>query len=206
MNRFFCLLVIIGISVVGCLQNKPNGQPIEENETIKVQRNFGEELYKKEFLKYANQSNLDSLKYELINSFDIYNEEIFRLVHIDAEEVAEFNFVFSLKNLNEVLQKRNFGLQIEKSKDYQETYNISINNEEVNLYTHYDLENNLFWDTAPRNFFIKVNELLEKQNIDEKFFLLYGGNDLHAILLTPKQFEIISENYRNNPKEKPYLP
>lgn len=204
-NNIFYLLVI-GIVTLSCSQNKTNGQQIEQNETIQIQRNFGEELYNKEFLKYANPNKLDSLKYELIHSFDIYNEEIFRLVHIDAEEVAEFNFDFFLPNLNNVLEKRNFKLKIEKSNDYQETHNVVINNEEVNLYTHYDLDNYLFWDTASRNFFIRVNELLEKHNIDENFFLLYGGNDLHAILLTSKQFEIISENYRNNPKEKPYLP
>jgi hypothetical protein len=37
-------------------------------------------------------------------------------------------------------------------------------------------------------------------------YTLYGGNDLHAILLTEKQLSIIAEYYKNEPKEIPYKP
>ena len=74
------------------------------------------------------------------------------------------------------------------------------------LYTQKDLDNNTFWDTAPRNFFRKVNEILKAKNSDEQFYLLYGGNDLHAMLLTDKQFSIITDYYKGNTKESPYKP
>jgi hypothetical protein len=36
--------------------------------------------------------------------------------------------------------------------------------------------------------------------------LLYGGNDLGALLLDEKQFEIIKERYKENIGDIPYLP
>ncbi|MBC8882531.1 hypothetical protein H9X57_01190 [Flavobacterium piscinae] len=74
------------------------------------------------------------------------------------------------------------------------------------LYSQYDIENYTFWDVAPRRFFSKINELLKKHNSNEKFFLLYEGNDLHVILLTENQFKIICEKYEYNKSEIPYLP
>jgi len=50
------------------------------------------------------------------------------------------------------------------------------------------------------------SRLLKAKNINEQFYLLYGGNDLHTLLLTNKQFSIISEYYINNDKQRPYKP
>lgn len=87
---------------------------------------------------------------------------------------------------------------------------ILINKQfQLNVSTYFrtlHLDKSLFWDTAPRNFFKKVNEIIKTKNIDEQFYLLYAGNDLHTLLLTDKQFSIISEYYKNNEKEKPYKP
>lgn len=86
------------------------------------------------------------------------------------------------------------------------TNDIVINGEKLNLYTKKELDNQTFWDTAPRNFFKKVNELLKAKNSDEQFYLLYGGNDLQTLLLTDKQYLIILEYYKDNEKDKPYKP
>ena len=42
--------------------------------------------------------------------------------------------------------------------------------------------------------------------MEEQFYLLYGGNDLHAILLTQKQLSIIEKYYKNKSPEIPYKP
>ena len=34
--------------------------------------------------------------------------------------------------------------------------------------------------------------------MEEQLYLLYGGNDLHAILLTEKQLSIIEKYYKTN--------
>lgn len=167
---------------------------------------YATELIDNDFLKYVDSSKKDSLKTELKKSFDIYDEDNFKIIHIDAEELAEFSFDFFLPQLNKMLEKRNVNLTVKTANDYENSNNIIINGEKLNLYTKKELDNQTFWDTAPRNFFKKVNELLKAKNSDEQFYLLYGGNDLHTLLLTDKQFSIISEYYKNNEKEKPYKP
>jgi len=199
------LLLLIAIFLLGC-SDKKNNYNIPLPETSVNKRNFGEELYQNEFLYYSDSFKLDSLKHNLINEFDIYNEDIYRLVHIDAEELAEFSFDFFLPNLNKILNKRDFEISIRKSDQIEFNNTIFINEEEIMLYSQYDLENYTFWDIAPRRFFSKINELLKKQNSNEKFFLLYEGNDLHVILLTEKQFKIICEKYEYNKRDIPYLP
>ena len=167
---------------------------------------YATELIDNDFLKYVDSSKKDSLKTELKKSFDIYDEDNFKIIHIDAEELAEFSFDFFLPQLNKMLEKRNVNLTVKTANDYENSNNIIINGEKLNLYTKKELDNQTFWDTAPRNFFKKVNELLKAKNSDEQFYLLYGGNDLHTLLLTDKQFSIISKYYKNNEKEKPYKP
>ncbi|UPQ79093.1 hypothetical protein M0M57_15915 [Flavobacterium azooxidireducens] len=203
MTKLFLLITII--LSVSCSDKKDSYKnPLTE--TVVNNRNFGKELYQNEFLKYSDTLKLDSLKHNLINEFDIYNEDIFRLIHVDAEELAEFSFDFFLPNLNKVLKKRSFEISIRKSDQIEFNNTIFINEEEIMLYSQYDLENYTFWDVAPRRFFSKINELLKKQNSNEKFFLLYEGNDLHVILLTEKQFKIICEKYEYNKRDIPYLP
>lgn len=167
---------------------------------------YATELIDNDFLKYVDSSKIDSLKTQLKNSFDIYDDDNFKIAHIDAEELTEFSFDFFLPQLNKMLEKRNVNLIVKTANNYEKTNDIIINGEKLNLYTKKELDNLTFWDTAPRVFFKKANEILQAKNIDEQFYLLYGGNDLHTLLLTDRQFSIISEYYEDNEKEKPYKP
>jgi hypothetical protein len=179
-------------------QNDDNMQKSDSNSAI--------ELIDNDFLKYAENSKVDSLKTQLRNSFDLYDDDNFKIAHIDAEELAEFSFDFFIPSLNRILEKRQVNLSVKKLNADDKSFDIIINQDTIQLYSQKDIDNNLFWDTAPRNFFKKVNEILKTKNIDERFYLLYGGNDLHTLLLTEKQFSIISEYYTDNKKEKPYKP
>ena len=136
--------------------------------------------------------------------FDFYNDSI--LTHIDAEELGEFNFDFFLPQLNQKLAKKDVQLNVQTKDDYEDSSEIVINERSVQLYTKEELANGAFWESGPRNFFGVVNEILREKNIDEQFYLLYGGNDLHAILLTEQQFEIMSKLNKENKNEIPYLP
>lgn len=169
-------------------------------------RNYATELIDNGFLKYADSSKVDSLKTQLRKSFDIYEDDNFKIAHIDAEELAEFSFDFFLPSINKILSKRDIKLTAQKLNNNDNSFDALINDDTIQLYTQSDLDNNKFWDTAPRNFFRKVNEILKGKNSDEQFYLLYGGNDLHTLLLTDKEFSIISDYYKNNDKEKPYKP
>jgi len=187
------VLILYSILLADC-----NQRPDKES--------YATELINSEFLKYADSSNVDSLKAQLRNSFDIYDVGYFRLVPIDAEELSEFNFGFFLPNLNKTLAKRDIILTVQKLNGKENSYDVLINGDTIQLYTQKDLDNETFWDTASKKFFQKVNEILKAGNSDEQFHLLYGGNDLHAILLTDKQLSIISDYYKGEPKEIPYKP
>ena len=196
----FILIIIILIS---CSQspNKNENQDLNKLDSIS-----GKRLIDNGFLKYADSLRLDSLKKEIIESFNIYDEDNNKFAFIDAEELSEFNFDFFMPELNKILLKRGLKIKIEKASDYEMSNDIFINGQEIKLYTKKELETEIFWDIAPRNFFKKVNDLLKENNIEEKFYLLYDGNDLHTFLLTEKQFEIISDRYKNEKNEIPYLP
>jgi len=196
-------LLFYSILIVSCNQN---AQTQSDNMHKSEKDNYAMELINNGFLKYADSSQVDSLKTQLKNSFDIYDDENFRIAHIDAEELAEFSFGFFLPSLNRILVKRDFKLLAKKLNDNDNSFDVLINDDTMQLYTQTDLNNETFWETASRNFFKKVNEILKSKNIDEQFYLLYGGNDLHAILLTEKQFSIIADYYKNKSKEIPYRP
>lgn len=196
-------LLFYSIFVVSCAQNV---QTQDDNMLKSDKGNYATELIDNSFLKYADSSKVDSLKTQLINSFDIYNDGYFKIVHIDAEELAEFSFDFFLPNLNRILAKRNLKLSVQKLNDNENSFDALINGDTIQLYTQKDLNNNTFWETASRNFFQKVNILLKANNSDEQFYLLYSGNDLHVLLLTEKQFSIIADYYKSETKEIPYIP
>ena len=196
---------------LGCSQSheKPKVNNTEKNEMKSQNANneyFGNELIKADYLKFSNPEKLDSLKSEITSSFSIYDEETYKFCHIDAEELSEFSFDFFFPELNKILEKRKVNLNVEPAENYEKTNDIIINGEKINLYTKAELENQTFWNTAPRNFFKKVNEILKSKNLDEKFYLLYGGNDLATLLLTENQFKIIEKYYKEDKNEIPYLP
>ena len=197
------VLLIYSLFLVSCNQNAKTQNGDMQNPD---KENYATELINSGFLKYVDSSKIDSLKIQLRNSFDIYDDGNFRIAHIDAEELSEFNFDFFLPNLNKILAKRNIKLSAQKLNDKENLYNVLINGDTIQLYTQKDLDNDTFWDTASRNYFRKVNEILKAKKNDEQFYLLYSGNDLHTILLTDKQFSIISNYYKSEPKELPYKP
>lgn len=197
------LLLLNSILLFSCNQN-PDTQDIDLQRPD-VERH-GTELINSEFLKYADSSKVDSLEMLLRNSFDIYNTENFRIAHIDAEALSEFNFDFFLPDLNKILAKRDIRLSVQKLNNEENSYDVLINGDTIKLYTEKDLNNETFWDVAPRNFFQKLNEIAQSENVNERFYLLYGGNDLHAMFLSEKQFSIISAYYKNEPKAIPYKP
>ncbi len=158
------------------------------------------------FLKYADTTKLDSLKNHLVTAFNIYDDAIFKMAHIDAEELAEFSFEFFLPDLNRILAKRDITISVQKLNNKDNSFDILINGDTIQLYTQTELENGTFWATAPSNFFRKVNDILRSKNRGEQFYLLYGGNDLQTMLLTEKQFSIITEYYKDEAKERPYKP
>lgn len=137
-------------------------------------------------------------------SIDFYSDSV--LTSIDAEELCEFNFDFFLPQLNQKLAQNDLKLDVQIADDYKSSYEIEINGRQVELYKTEELTNGKFWDSGPRNFFRTVNEVLRDNNLDKQFYLLYGGNDLHTVFLTEKQFQLMSKINKDDENEIPYLP
>lgn len=184
-----------------------NNNTSENNQTTQVSDSvFGNRLIKSSFLIYGDSLTVDTLKEQIMESFNIYDDRSNKIFHVDAEELAEFQFDFFLPRLNNILKKRNFKLDVKTADNYETSNEIILNGEKIRLYTKDQMENGDFWDIASRTFFKKLNRLITKENSAESFFLLYQGNDLHALLLTDEQFDIIAEKYKSEPKEIPYRP
>ncbi len=178
----------------------------KNKENKKLNNISGEKLIKSDFLKYSDSLKKDSLKIKIIKSFDIYDEDNNKSAFIDAEELSEFNFDFFMPRINRILSKRNIKLRIEIASDYENSNTIFINGQKIKLYTKTELKTGKNWETAPSNFFRRINDILKENSIKERFYLLYEGNDLSTLLLTENQFKIISTKYKNNKNEIPYLP
>ncbi len=176
------------------------------NNTAETDSISGRKLVEQGFLDLAEPQNIDELKSAVIDSFYIYASENGNFVPIDAEELAEGSFNFFLPQLNAVLKKRAVELRVEQTETHSLDMIIVLNGEKLTLYTDNEMKKGNFWDTASRNFFKKVNSLLAQKSVKERFYLLYEGNGLAAILLTDKQFEIIEKHYQREPKEIPYSP
>ena len=174
------LKILLALIIVGCSQNSNQSQQIDT----------------------SNETETNPVSKE--NKFDFYSDSI--LTHIDAEELCEFSFDFFVPELNQKLARKNLKLDVKTADDYENSLTIVINGRKVKLYSNEELSNGKFWDSGPRNFFKIVNEILKDQNIDEQFYLLYGGNDLHTVFLTKEQFEIMSKINGNDKNEIPYLP
>lgn len=201
------LIVFFGVlSLVSCNQNQTvSKEQLTKNEVI-LDEKFGRQLIDSQFLKYAEQSKIDSLQYGILNSFSLYEEDTNKYALVDEENIAEFTFDAFMPQIERMFEKRNIKIKVAVPKDYEKTYSVIVNNEILKLYTDKDSINKSFIENSTSIFFKKLNEILKKNASNERFYLLYGGNDLGALLLDEKQFEIIKERYKENSGDIPYLP
>lgn len=195
-------ITIVIFSLISCSSKNENQISVQSD----LDSIYGTQLFDRGFLKYADSSAYDRLSEELRSSFNIYDDLTHKIVHIDAEALAEFNFNFFLPSLNKMLEKREFRVNVELTDNYEDTHHILVNGHQIKLYTNGELENNTFWESASRIFFSELNKQLKESNANEYLYLLYSGNDLHVLLLTKEEHKIIKDRYSDNPKEAPYVP
>ena len=105
-----------------------------------------------------------------------------------------------------MLERREFKLNVKISDDYGSSNDVVINGKRIRLYTKEELENGIFGNRLQRISFKEINKQMNSQKVSESFYLLYGGNDLHVLLLTTSQHKIITEKYKGETGEIPYLP
>ncbi len=183
---------------------------LKNDNRVIAQTNFRDslvnELVQNDFLMYADSSEADSLKQAFIKDGFIFSTEINRFVHIDAEELAEGSFDFFRSGLTKILKQRGLEITFSITQNFEQLHEVVVNHKVFTLYDDKNLNDYSFWDIGPRRFFKAVNEQLGISKSNERFYLVYEGNDLGAILLTEKQFEIIIKMNEGNSKEIPYRP
>lgn len=196
-----CLIILILI-LTSCNirhDNKALSQAINQDSLVY-------ELVKADFLQFTDSSEIDSVRQSFTKNGNIFCPEINRYLHIDAEELAEGSFDFFKSAFTNIIKKRGLQITFSTTENFEHLHEVKINNEIFILFNDNNLADYSFWDIAPRRFFKIINQELEKSKSQEKFYLIYGGNDLGAILLTERQFEIIEKINEGNIKEIPYKP
>lgn len=169
------------------------------------------------YFKYAAVTDRKSLKDHLIDVFPygiidtIYIENTcfpkdYRLYICDGESVFEQNGITTLlEELESVFAKMEFKCEItdhyEECNDNGLDHNITINATRYIIFNHF---NDYGWGEAVYKIAQILNIELKKQNIDEQFYLINGGNDGLLVLLSYDQFQLIDKSFldkRNKPLE-----
>lgn len=199
------IAIFLVLSLVSCNQNQmASKEQLIKNEEI-LDKKFGKQLIDTQYIKYAETSKIDLLQYGILNSFNIYEEDTNKYALVDEENIAEFTFDAFMHQIEKMLEKRNIKIKVEVP-NYEKTYSVIVNNEALKLYIDESQKEKSLIENSTSIFFKKLNEILKQNSCKEKFYLLYGGNDLGVFLLDEKQFEIIKERYKENSGEIPYLP
>lgn len=189
-------------------QEKPRTYSEDEAEK------FVKQLYELGYFKYADNSDLDSLKATFVKESDpeaeltsIWDDNThlpkdFRYYFCDGEDVFEQGGVNDLlKDLKPVFDKMNFKFDItnyfEEWDDKNKWLNqkITINGTEYIIYKNF--KDGYGWGETPFRIAQILNKELKKQNIDEQVYLVNGGNDGRLALLSKEQYELIYKTYKD---------
>lgn len=216
------ILTISLVIIAGLWYAKTKGQT--KNEKAKSQETktvydkdeaekFVKQLEELGYFKYANKSDIDSLKATFIKEFDPKAEMIsiwddnthlpkdFRYYFCDGEEVYEEGGINGLlKDLKPVFDKMNFKCYITKHSEEWDKKNKWLNHKMTINGTEYIILKNFTeygWGEVPFRIAQILNIELKEQKIDEQIYLVNGGNDGRLALLTKAQYELIDKTYKD---------
>jgi len=212
-----CLVIIAllwSVSSKGQTKKEEPKDTYNKDEAEKFVKQLAE-LY---YFKYADNSDIDSLKANSVKEFDptaelttIWDENThlpkdLRYYFCDGEEIYEQGGIIGLlKDLKPVLDKMNFKCKITNhveewnEKNKWLNHRITINGTEYIIFKNFK---DYGWGEAPFKIAQILNIELQKQNIDEKIYLVNSGNDGRLALLTTEQYNLIYSTYKDT-KWKP---
>lgn len=212
-----CLVIIAllwSVSTKGQTKKEELKDTYNKDEAEKFVKRLAELGY----FKYADNSDIDSLNANFVKEFDptaelttIWYENThlskdFRYYLCDGEEVYEQGGIIGLlKDLKPVFDKMNFKCKITNhfeewdEKNKWLNHRITINGTEYIIFKNFK---DYGWGEAPFKIAQILNIELQKQNIDEKIYLVNSGNDGRLALLTTEQYNLIYSTYKDT-KWKP---
>lgn len=205
-------ILIIGIAIIVAAREK--GNPINQmvrtkgTPTISA-KEFVDKIESLGYFKYADSENLEKLKQNHLESFDphgswggIWDDEThlpldFRYYFCDGEYVYEQGgFVGMLKDMEQTFEKIGFKLSIDNhfeewdSKNEWLNHRITLNGTEYVIFKNFK---GYGWGEAVQRLAEILNAELEKQNIEERIYLINGGNDGSLIFLDDKLYNYFYE-------------
>lgn len=221
MKTIITFIVCIGV-IAGLWFVKTKGQTKTEEAKTVYKKDEGEKFVKRldelGYFKYADNSDIDSLKANFIKEFDpeaelttIWDDNThlpkdFRYYFCDGEEVYEQGGIIGLlKDLKPVFDKMNFKCDITNHFEEWDEKNKWLNHKITMNGTEYLIFKNFTdygWGEAPFRIAQILNKELQKQNIDEQIYLVNGGNDGRLALLTRDLYNFIYSTYKDK-KWKP---
>lgn len=205
------LIVITGIWIVKTNRNT-KAQPNRVYNKEEAE-NFVKRLEELEYFKYAEHSDLDNLKKDMLDNYGpdntlstIWDENTgtpkdFRCYSCDGETVYEQGGITGLLNkLKPTFDKLGFKCDI--SNHFEEwddknkwlNHRISINGTEYIIFKNFTETG---WGEAPKRIAEILNIELAKQGIDEQIYLASGGNDGFLVFLNNDLYKYIYSVYQN---------
>ena len=205
--------ILISITLSCNSQEKRPIENIQQTKTAEKKLTGDEvvmELEKRDFFNLTDSSELETAKQELAESKDNLNyfsgtmrgETVEftdnRFFWIDCEELFEVGGLkIYLEKVKPTFKKLGLELEYEneKSEQTQDSWNhtIEINGKE---YTAFNGEfSEADWEIAYINFIEILNDQLELQNSNNRFYPINCGNGGQMVLLTREQFEFVQANY-----------
>ena len=170
------------------------------------------------YFKYADSKHIDNLKENMTKHFDIDNELVsiwddetsvpldYRYYFCDGESVFELDgFTDMLKELQPTFDKIGFTINItnhieewDSNKNWL-NHSININGTDYTIFKHYK---GYGWGKAVQRLAEILNAEFNSQGIEERIYLVSGGNDGRLIFLTDELYKYIYKVY-TNPAWKP---
>lgn len=156
------------------------------------------------FYQYVAPEQIDELKQEALATGYIFGwEGTARDFDADAENLAEGGVQEFLTKIAPFLTTQ--GVQIDSiDEHFTDTgYRITIKGREYELYSEAERASANIWELTTTRAFGIVNTLLREAGSRERVFILYGGNDLHAVFLTDEMYEVLRRAAVLPPQEMP---
>ncbi|QEE48227.1 hypothetical protein FUA48_01135 [Flavobacterium alkalisoli] len=206
-------VLLIASFIARALFNRPSAKI-----NLSDGKKFVEKLDELGYFKYADKKDKDSLKQELITSFNPNNELVtlwdeesgapldYRYYFCDGETLFEQGgFTEILSELQPTFQK--IGLEITVTEHQEEwdtenewlNHSITINNQKYTIFKNFK---DYGWGEATQRLVDIINDQLSKQQKEDRLYPVSGGNDGRLIFLSYKQYKYIYSIYKN-PEWKP---
>lgn len=188
---------MIGRAVMLAMAVLPSGLPCLADSAALL-----DTLDKTGFWEMEDRDRADDLKADIASEGA---EALFasdRFVPLDAETLAEDGVADTLTLLSPYLDMRDAApVTMETIASDGVDYRVSVNGRAYDVYTPADPAD-ASWGLATETFARIVNDLLPDAGQD-RFFVVYGGNDLFGVFLPP---EILPFFDSLPPHERPYTP